>query len=272
LAASQNALNKLALIDGINIVVCMDTDPMLEPSIISHVVNSSMPLEKKERTAIVGLPPTATVSSALGQAAGFAASDEGRRFLLCWPPATSAPVLGVETPLGGEYLACAVAGLRINANYDVAEPLLRKQLSLVDSASMNILRTTKLQLRAGGVTVIELLNGINVTITEDTTTDRSTVDNQEYSVTEIVDFTARTIRTLLDNIFIGVKLLKETPSMVSATVQVILNNLQALNIITGSSGVQASINKLDPRQIDVSFMIQPVRGLRWIYVQFSIGG
>ena len=276
LAGFQNALNKLALVDGINIVVCMDSDPLLNPSIVSHVVNSSAPLEMKERTAIMGLPLTATVSSAIGQAAAIAAGHNGRRFLLAYPPATSSPLAltstGAEATLGGEYIAAAIAGLRINANYDVAEPLLRKQLVGIDSASVNLLRTDKLRLRDGGVTVVELLNGTNVTITEDTTTDRTTADNEEFAVTEIVDFTANTIRTLLNNIFIGVKILTETPSIVSATVQVILNDLQALNIITASSGVQASINVSDPRQIDVSFQIQPVRGLRWIYVQFSIGG
>jgi hypothetical protein len=147
--------------------------------------------------------------------------------------------------------------------------MLRKQLVGFQTAATNLLRTDKLRLRGGGVTVIELIENI-VRITEDTTTDRSTVDSQEYPVTEIVDYVARTVRRLLDSIFIGVKILSDTPSIVAATVGVLLGSFEALNVITSSKDVRAVLNPSDPRQIDVSFEIQPVRGLRWIKVTFSI--
>lgn len=269
LAGFQAALSKLAVVDGVNIVVPLSVDPLLYSSVKSHVVNSSAPLEKKERTAILGLEASATVSSAISQASGLAAGGNGRRMMLVYPPSVSRVVGSSTVSLNGSYLAAGIAGLRINGNFDVAEPLLRKQITGFTSAATNLLRTDKLRLRNGGVTVVELIDSI-VRVTEDTTTDRSTVDNQEYAVTEIVDFVARTIRRLLDNIFIGVKILPDTPSIVTATVQVLLNNFQALNIITGSDKLKASVNTLDPRQIDVSFEIQPVRGLRFIKVTFSI--
>lgn len=269
LAGFQAALSKLAVVDGVNIVVPLTVDPMLYSSVKSHVVNSSAPLEKKERTAILGLEASATVSSAIAQASGLAAGGNGRRMMLVYPPAVSRVIGSSIVSLNGSYLAAGIAGLRINANYDVAEPLIRKQITGFTSAATNLLRTDKLRLRGGGVTVVELIDSI-VRVTEDTTTDRSTVDNQEYAVTEIVDFVARTVRRLLDSIFIGVKILPDTPSIVVATVQVLLNNFQALSVITGSDKLKASVNPLDPRQIDISFEIQPVRGLRFIKVTFSI--
>lgn len=270
LAGFQNALSKMATVDGVSIVVPLTTDAMLYPSTKSHIVNSSAPLEKKERTAIMGLDPASTtVASAIAQAQGLAAGGNGRRLMLVYPPSVNRIIGDTETTLNGSFLAAGIAGLRINGNFDVAEPMLRKQVVGFTSAATNLLRTDKLRLRNGGVTVVELQDNI-VRITEDTTVDRSTVDNQEFPVTEIVDFVARTVRRLLDSIFIGVKILPDTSSIVSATVQVLLSNFIALNIITSSQNVKASVNTLDPRQLDVSFEIQPVRGLRFIKVTFSI--
>lgn len=270
LAGFQNALNKMATVDGVNIVVPLTTDPMLYPSVKSHVVNSSAPLEKKERTAILGLDPSSTtISSAIAQAQSLAAGGNGRRLLLVYPPSVNRVIGSSEVTLNGSFLAAGIAGLRINGNFDVAEPMLRKQIVGFTSAATNLLRTDKLRLRNGGITVVELIDNL-VRVTEDTTVDRSTVDSQEYPVTEIVDFVARTVRRLLDSIFIGVKILPDTASIVSATVTVLLQNFVALNIITGFQSVKASLNALDPRQLDVSFEIQPVRGLRFIKVTFSI--
>jgi len=270
LAGFQNALSKMATVDGISIVVPLTVDAMLYPSVKSHVVNSSAPLEKKERTAIMGLDPASTtISSAIAQAQSLAAGGNGRRLMLVYPPSVNRVIGSSEVTLNGSFLAAGIAGMRINGNFDVAEPMLRKQITGFTSAATNLLRTDKLRLRNGGVTVVELQDNL-VRITEDTTVDRSTVDSQEFPVTEIVDFVARTVRRLLDSIFIGVKILPDTASIVSATVQVLLNNFQALNIITSSKNVKASVNTLDPRQLDVSFEIQPVRGLRFIKVTFSI--
>ncbi len=270
LAQFQNALNKLANVSGVNIVVCLTPDPLLTPSIVSHVVNASQPLEGNFRTAMIGFDPAlTTVASAISSAQGVAASGLGRRFLMPWPPAVNTTLGGNPAQLDGSFLAAAIAGLRINGNNDVATPLLRQFLFPFTTAAVNLMRTTKLQLRDGGVTVVELQNG-NVLITEDTTTDRSTVDNEEFSVTEIVDFTATTTKTLLNSIFIGVKILSNTTSIITATIQVLLNNLIALNIISNYQNVTAQVSPLDPRQIDVSFEIAPVYGLRYISVQFSL--
>ena len=270
LAQFQNALNKLANVVGINIVVCLTPDPLLTPSIVSHVVNASQPLEGNFRTAMIGFDPALiTVASAISTAQGVAASGLGRRFLMPWPAAVNTTLGGNPAQLDGSFLAAAIAGLRINGNNDVATPLLRKSLFPFTAAAVNLMRTTKLQLRDGGVTVVELQNG-NVLITEDTTTDRTTVDNEEFSVTEIVDFTATTTKTLLNAIFIGVKILSNTSSIITATIQVLLNNLIALNIISSYQNVTAQVSPLDPRQIDISFEIAPVYGLRFISVQFSL--
>jgi hypothetical protein len=278
LAQFQNALNKLANVSGVNIVVCLTPDPLLTPSIVSHVVNASQPLEGNFRTAMIGFDPAQVsltnsgVDTAISIAEGVAASGSGRRFLMPWPPAVNLFLAGSSTipaQLDGSFLAAAIAGLRIDGNNDVATPLLRQFLFPFTTAAVNLMRTTKLQLRDGGVTVVELQNG-NIVITEDTTTDRSTVDNEEFSVTEIVDFTATTVKTLLNSIFIGVKILSNTTSIITATIQVLLNNLIALNIITNYQNVTAQVSPLDPRQIDVSFEIAPVYGLRYISVQFSL--
>jgi len=264
-----NALNRLAAVENVNIVVPLTADPNLYSFVLSHVVNSSAPLEKKERTSILGLQGNPSVAQATGYAAALASGGNGRRIMLVYPSSVTMLLNGTETALDGSFLAAAVAGIRINANYDVAEPLLRKEVTGFQTVITGLLRTDKLLLRNGGVTVIETIDTI-ARITEDTTADRSTVDGQEFAVTEITDFTAKVIRRLLENIFIGVKLLPDTPNLVIATIQTILDNLVALTILNSYSNIRSTINSLDPRQIDVSFKIQPVRTLRWINVKFTI--
>lgn len=265
----QNALNKLASVEGINIVVPLTGDNNLYAAVKAHVVNASAPLEKKERTAILGMQGSVTLSQAQSYASGLAAGGNGRRLMLLWPPSATALVAGVDTTLNGSYLAAAVAGLRINANFDVAEPLLRKQLNGFESVQTNLLRTQKLTLRNSGVTVIENQDGI-IRVMEDTTVDRSTADSQEYTVTEIIDFVAGTTRKLIDAIFIGIKLLPDTPNLIAATLNVILSTYVDLQVINGFNNVKASVNTIDPRQIDISFQIQPTFPLRFIKITFSI--
>jgi len=269
LTGFRNALNKLAIVERVNIIVPLTGDPNLYQDVKQHVVNSSAPLEKKERTSILGMQGNPTFAQAQSYAAGLAAGGNGRRLLLLYPPSAVATVAGSDVTLDGSFLAAAVAGVRINSNFDVAEPLLRKALLGFNEIQSNLTRTNKLILRNSGVTVIEMVDGV-VRITEDTTVDRTSADNQEYTVTEIVDFTASTTRRLIDAIFIGIKLLPDTPNLVAATLNVILSTLVDLRIINSFQNIKAGVNSVDPRQIDISFSIQPTRTLRFIKITFSI--
>lgn len=269
LTGFQNALNKLLAVPNINIVCALTGDPNLYPAILAHVTNASAPLNGNFRTAIVGMQGTPSVADAVGFASGFAAGGQGRRILLAYPPSAQVPITNGIATTDGSFIAAAIAGLRINSNFDVAEPLLRKQLQGIDSIPANLLRTQKLALRNGGVSVIETVNGV-IRIMEDTTTDRSTVDSQNYSVTEIIDFVAETTQSTLNNLFIGIKLLNDTPSMIVTTLNLLLSTYVDLQIINGFTNVSATVNSIDPSQIDVAFDIAPVYPLRYISVTFSI--
>jgi hypothetical protein len=269
LTGFQNALNKLLAVPNINIVVCLTADPNLYPAILGHITNASAPLEGNFRTAIVGMNGNPSIATAIGYAAGFAAGGNGRRILLAYPPAAAIPGTNGAIMTDGSFIAAAIAGLRINSNYDVAEPLLRKELQGIDSIPANLLRSQKLALRNGGVTVVETVNGI-IRVMEDTTTDRSTVDAENYSVTEIIDFVAESTQSTLNNLFIGIKLLTDTPSMIVTTLNLLLSTFVDLQIINGFTNVSATVNSIDPSQIDVSFDIAPVFPLRYISVTFSI--
>ena len=269
LTGFQNALNKLLAVPNINIVVALTGDSNLYPAILAHITNASAPLEGRFRTAIVGMNGTPSVAAATGFASGFAAGGYGRRILLAYPSSAQVPGTSSILSTDGSMIAAAIAGLRINRNYDVAEPLLRKQLQGIDAIPQNLLRTQKLALRNGGVTVVETVNGI-IRIMEDTTTDRSTVDAMNYSVTEIIDFVAETTQNTLNNLFIGIKLLTDTPSMIVTTLNLLLSTYVDLQIINGFTNVSATVNNIDPSQIDIAFDIAPVYPLRYISVKFSI--
>lgn len=266
LLAYRYALEKIQLKDC-NIVVAMSGDVNLVPYLKAHVDQMSSMLERKERTAIIGLDnsPSITVVENL---ANLSLAD--KRCMLVYPPTVRLlDYAGDEISIGGYTLAAAIAGVRCNPNYDVAEPLTRKQILGFTEITDGLLRSQKNELASKGVTIVEMIAGIT-RVRHGLTTDMTTAQNQEYSVTEITDYVATVVRSLLEQMYVGQKILNETPAMVSATTSVILLNLITSQIITERKDVSAVQNASDPREIDVKFAFKPVYPLNWIYIEFSI--
>jgi len=263
----RKALDKLLPVDGINIVVPLNPDSGLYSYLSNHVDQASSLTERKERTGIVGLSGAPSISTIQGFATGLA----NKRMVLVYPPSCTRYV-GANTTvstLDGSFLACACAGIRTSTAYDVADPLTRKELIGFENIPDTLLRAEKNQLASSGVLVIENVGGI-FRVRHQKTTDTSTVPNSEYSVVEIVDYTAVNMRKMLETIYIGQKILVDTPSQVKSTVNALLQNLVSREIIVAFTDIQASINSIDPTEIDVQFSISPTYPLNYILVTFSL--
>jgi len=262
----RKAIDKLEQV-VVNIVAPLTTDSSLYSYVKQHVNLMSSTLERKERIGIVGVGTSLTVSQIIAQATAL----DDRRMTLVYPGSATRYV-GTNTTvstLDGSFLAAAIGGIRTSRSFDVAEPLTRKELVGFEDIPDTLLRAEKNQLASNGVLVVENVGGI-FRVRHGLTTDPSTVDNREISVVEIVDYTAVNSRGLLEAIFIGQKILEDTPSQVRSVVAQILQNLVDNEIIVAYQSIQASINSLDPTQIDVSFEISPVRPLNYILIKFSI--
>lgn len=270
LAQYQAALNRLKAINGINIVVPLSTEAAitgLSAAVKSHVDYESSLLERKERIAIMGLGGTPTISAIVSQAQGL----DDKRMSLVYPPSCTRFVGANATvsTLDGSFLAAAVAGVRTSTAFDVAEPLTRKEVTGFVSIPDTLLRVEKNQLSGNGVIVIETVSAIP-RVRYGTTTDISTVDSREISVVETVDYVGVSMRELLETIFIGQKILAQTPSQIRSTMTAVLTNLVQKELIVSFTNVQASVDSLDPTQINCSFSISPVFPLNWILITFSI--
>lgn len=263
----QNGLNKLSAVNGINIVVPLTTDTNLFASVKTHVTNASSITERKERTAILGLSGSPSVQTVVAQATALA----DKRLVLVYPT-SGTRYLGNSTTistLDGSFLAAALAGIRTSTSFTVSDPLTRKEVTGFVDIPDTLLRSEKNVLSGNGVCVIESQSSIP-RVRYGTTTDTSTSDNKEYSVVEITDYVASSMRQLLESIFIGQKILADTPSQVRSTITAVLTDFIRRETITGFTGVSASIDLLDPTQINVSFSIAPVRPLNYILITFSL--
>lgn len=263
----RNALTKLATVQGINIVVPLYTNPSFYADVKNHVDLASSTLERKERIGILGL----SGSPALGTVTGYANGLDDKRMVLCYPPSCQMTV-GTDansSTLDGSFIAAAVAGIRTSRAFDVADPLTRKELVGFDSIPDTLLRSEKNLLAANGVLVIENVGGIP-RVRWGLTTNPSTVDTREVSIVEVIDFTASSMRQLLEAIFVGQKILSDTPSQVRSTITTILSDLVRREILTAFGGVSAEVDNADTTQINVTFQIAPVNPLNFILISFSL--
>jgi len=260
---------EIAIEQGASVVCLVQCDPAdgADAYVKNHCDIASSITERKERTAIVGMSGSPTVSDLTTRAQALAS----KRMVLVSPGSATRYVGSGTTPstLDGSFVATAIAGLRTSREFDVADPLTRKEVVGFETIADDFLRAEKVTMLSKGVMVIENVSGI-YRVMQQVTTDVSVAENKEYSVVEVIDYVASNMREVLETIYIGQKILAGTPSQVKTTVQTILNDLISKEIIVDSQNVQAAIDNTDPTQINVSFEIRPVFPLNYILITFSL--
>lgn len=273
----QNALNKLQAISCAIVVpvtggnVATPISPATAVAVWSatqaHVDFMSSTPERKERTGYVGTYST-DVTTNISQATSL--DDKRMLFVYNNQPTYFVGSATTASTLDGSYLAAAISGIRTSTAFDVATPLTHKLVTGFASIPDTLLVSQKTLLVSNGVCVIGTVSGSSLVI-EGTTTNVSTVDNSEISVVETADFVIQSCRTILEAIFIGQKILPNTPSLVATTTTAILNQLTTQQLINGLVGsVTAVVDNGNPSQIDVSFTYNPVFSLELIFITFGL--
>jgi len=265
------ALTKL-FIPNINIVVSLDAadNAMLIPDITNHVEEASSTINRLERTAFIGFSALSNPSDAtmLGYAT---AASSNRVVVVNQTNTTYTMFVGTNTlpsTVDGTMMAAALAAIRTNPAFDVAQPLTREVVSGI--ATTNTLTQAEKTIFANqGVLVVDNISG-SAKVVFGTTTEFADILDQLYQVVEISDYCAQTIRGLLDPIFIGQKLLANTPSQVETVTSAILSDIESSNIIESFTQPTATVNPLQPTQILVNVGVQPVLELDTIFITLGL--
>lgn len=254
---------------------------------LNHAILVSRPLEKKERIIISSQLRGRDVVQfgAEAQAMG------NERAILVGPTSVVKGLAGSNgfeepTVLDGCFLAAAVAGL--SSRFDVAEPWLRKPILGFRGLGKALTNQESNYLGASGVLVVGTRrsanplnsavsasnvagqNGALIVSIASTTCTTGTVDQVEPSVVQTKDYVGRTVRDILDEIYIGAKNIIENRSNIEGTTRNILTNMVNSQIITDFRGLTVTTDPLEPRAVNVAFEILPVFPINYILVTFSL--
>jgi hypothetical protein len=265
------ALQKL-FIPNINIVVSLDAadNAMLIPDITAHVETASSTINRLERTAFIGFLAGSNPSDST--MLGYATAASSNRVVVVNQTSTVYSMfIGTNQTasiVDGTMMASALAALRTNPTYDVAQPLTREVVAGIATTN-TLAQSEKVILSNAGVLIVDNISG-SPKVVFGTTTEFDTILNQLYQVTEITDYCAQTLRGLLDPIFIGQKLLTNTPSQVETVSGAIMQTIEDANIIESFVQPSATVNPLQPTQILLQVGIQPVLELDTILITLGL--
>jgi hypothetical protein len=182
--------------------------------------------------------------------------------------------------LDGNYAAAAVAGVQA-AQSNRSTPIggfVVTGITLLDEKwndfEMN-------QLGAADCLVLDSHSGV-ATIRDAITTDGTSADTQEISVVAVQRLVKRTVRTGLNNTYVGkgVVITNTTTSHIEGTTAAILQTLTTAgeiagygtvdNPTTGEVKISAKQNAQEPRQVDVTFSYRPAYPLKFLQVTVSV--
>lgn len=262
----EDAFSRLAVIDGIDIVVPLTDDSTALAFAVSHIV--AMTANQDERCLIVGADGTERAVSnddMIAFASGFSRED-------VWAVAPSTfrfrnPVKGVVEPIAGYYMAAAVAGY--NASVPQYTPLTRKVISGFYSANEYNVKLTKQNLCANGLMYVDEVNG-QLRVLHGRTTSVSSTTKTESNVTLTKYFIIKRIRRMFENGYIGTLMNAETVMGVYLAAQSILINMRENNYLYNFYGLSVAVDDLLPTQLNVSFSYRPTYSLNYIDVSFSL--
>lgn len=178
------------------------------------------------------------------------------------------PSAGKELALGGQYAACAIAGML--ASRPVSAALTRKYVSgftsVADPRDLNEKNTDA----AAGLFVIENSRG-NVIVRHGLTLDTSSTQTRELSVVRAKHRMVESVRDTIDRQIIGAVIADgNAPSIVASSVVMVLEGLRRDKDLVDYNGVQARYLSLDPTTIEVRFSYRPAFPLNYVNIVFSI--
>lgn len=240
---------------------------------ISHCQIMSETQNRQERTALIGSYEFADLDYILDPVTGIDANyGTTKRAVYFWPggPSIRRVVAGEIQTLDGQFIAASAAGFV--ASRPLPTSLTNKTLTgfSIDPAQKLNIDETNL---AGGanVAIVKPLGAGGKVVIGQTTTNSGQPTEEEYSVVRIGDHVSKTTRVALENAFTGELITVNTPDDVKAATASILDAFVSQGILTSYENLKTSVDKNDPRQINVQFDVTPIFPLNYIFIRFTVG-
>lgn len=172
--------------------------------------------------------------------------------------------------IDGFYIAAAAAGYLCGQS-NVAMPLTNKILSgFTIPVSEMFAPSVLMQLAGAGVCTLQPVAGGGVVLWGLTTTQSGFPEEQEISIVFIRDHIAKTLRTGFAG-FIGLPEAPDEVAVLTTRAVALLNSFISGGLITAFQGLQVAQDAVDPRQWDITVLVQPVYPVNWIYIQVGVG-
>lgn len=253
-----------------DILVPLTSDPSVLGAYTRHAEIQSGVRFRQERRCIFGVASGTRPEDARALARGL----NSERAILLYPDSA---IMTLDDGEGGSntfivdgtYLAAALAGVLVNPQFDVAQPLTRRTLVGFTRLNRQLDEVTKNAMATDGVTVLEDA-GTNLRVRDGLTTRVESIFTRTPSVVAIQDFVQRRARATLDR-FIGSKFLVQRPQEVESALAGMFATLRENQIITGFRPVTATPDPNDPTTLRVVAFYSPVFPLKYIQITFTIG-
>lgn len=181
-------------------------------------------------------------------------------------------IAGETTAAVGGYLAAAVAGRWAGYEY-IPTTLYLKQLNriLLDWPQRDLYSEAQLrQLAREGLTLLLQREGTSIVNHFVTTIANFNPVDEEPSLWRIRDYVAIEVRRVLENRYVGSVVTQEVVEDVKNSTIALLQGFVDQKILTKYSGVQVSVDQIEPRQVNVAFDIEPVFPLNDIVLNISV--
>lgn len=245
-----------------------DTAPLVY--LKTHCEEMSNQLNNKFRVAIVGL---AAGNENYLDFANLATGTKSRRVTIVNISSVEYDFGTGPLTLDGSYVAAAVAGVYC-AFVDAGEPITRKSVSNAFDINKFVdpfITTEKNFMASAGILIIERA-GTDLRIRHALTTDNTNVFTQELKLTRSADFISKYLRSNLENILTGQRLIV-TPSgtgivqTAKVNFTILLEALKNPNaqIITAYDNLSVTQNQTEKRQLDFTANIYLTTDVLWEY-------
>lgn len=259
---------------------------IVHSQLLAHCEAMSTPEAKKEREAIIGDAPTATMSGG-HDTIGTESTDpsyiykahsfESKRVIYVAPSSCTRNGMTLDA----NYMAAGIAGMVLSKDkVHASTPITGKQLQGVTITNDKWTDTEKDYLGSYGITVLESSSNV-VIVRHALTTNMQSAETAEDSVVQQEDLVKRTLRTGLDNVFKGKgRVIDDTLIYdVATTVKSIMASLvrdqdiraygQKTNPLTGEVPISVEQDLLEPRTVNVTLSYAPLYPLVWVKVTAS---
>ena len=233
--------------------------PSIRATAFNHVLRNSQIKYRKERVLI---------ASRLGTEPNEFNSERATLVVLDQNPKVTRVINGESQEINSTILCAALAG-KASSFANIAEPLTRKAISGFTMSSTA--RTPALEadlLLNKGFTLIQPISG-GATVYQARTSSLSLNPiQQEISVQRIIDYLSKNLRQLLETRFTGENITTNLLKTITKDTDEFLNKNS--DIIKAGMTTSISIDKNDPRQINLVVSYTPLFPLNNITITFSL--